>query len=782
MSCVEITVKGLVQGVGYRPYVANLLRREQVNATVRNTGGIVKIEAKLSLQAAEGLVRRLYDFYPEGAKISDISVKKIADKDISGVSIIESDYDTEENVSFLPADLPPCKNCERELRDRAGRRYRYPFISCRVCGPRYSIINRTPYDRVNTTMSVYEPCDKCKKEYSDISDIRYFAQTISCPDCGMKLILNHKNRFLYREEAYCEAVALIKSGFVIAIKDTGGYHFVCDASSEKAVTDLRRLKKREKKPFALVVKDAAALRKLAYVNESEEELLLSSVRPIVLLRAKENNVNISKKVFADSPYVGAMLPSSGLFMMLNDEFDYLVSTSANYQGSPIITSDEDIICFDVPVLYHEREIVTPVDDSIMRVVDGTVQVLRRGRGLVPQPIEIDKSIPSMLALGADLKGSFGYSSGNKIYISQYFGDLINPLNKAKYKMAVNRFGNMLNLKYDRVVCDRHILYASSKYGEELSKQTIKVYHHRAHVYSVLAENKHPDSLAAFSFDGTGYGENGGVYGGEAYFYSYGKLTHAGGLMPVKMTGGDKASVDPFLPLCAYLAGQGNDDEINKAIDEVIRIASSHRQRPVDKAACNIVWAAIKNNINTVENSSMGRLFDAVSLLLGADFYNEYEGQCPISLEYMAVNYLNSHYGYEEITDLLPDDVSEGLCLEIISQDSRPVGDTPGLIRNIIGLMNKGVEKGKLAVLFHVAIAEYVVNMSGLCFKQAGEEPGTVVLSGGCFANRLLLELCINKLKKAGMRVLYNKAVPSGDDGIAAGQLYLAAELYEKNKE
>ncbi len=765
----ELTVKGLVQGIGYRPFVASMLKRLGLYGNVRNTGGIVKICVTAADKAVEDLIHRLYKYYPDGAKIIDISYEVIENKAFDDVKIIESDM--EKSIPLLPADICICEKCSSELRDNNNRRYRYPFISCAACGPRYTIMKRIPYDRVNSTMQEFEMCDKCKKEYLEYGNRRHYAQTISCPDCGPQLYLDRtanssdkvcEKEKLYGEAAFYRAVELLRSEQVVAVKNIGGYHLVCDAFSKKAVKKLRELKKRDKKPFAVMFKNTDAVKAYAYVDSIEEELLNDGKRPVVLLKKLNIATNpLVYEVGMESSFIGAMLPFGGLQLMLSDEFPVLVMTSANISGEPMIISDEEMSAFGVAVLGNNREILTPADDSIVKVVSGKVQIIRRGRGFVPIPLEINDDFGREIyfAAGADLKSAPAFGSGNKIYLSQYLGDLSHKRVRQEYINTKERFKACFNLNESVVVCDRHPLYYSGVEAKEAAqgKKLVSVSHHFAHVAAVMAEHGLDERLIAFSFDGTGFGEDGTVWGGEVFLYDKQKYVRAGHLKSVSISGGDEGARNAKLALASYLfeiKRQMGNEELRKEFGEELY------KRFFDNSEYGLVYAALANGINTVKQSSAGRLFDAVAALSGVCEYNGYEGQCPSELQYAAENYPGNTDEEEIVSLLSPQYVGDSFVL-----------DTPALIKQLLKFKMSGMDNGRLAYYFHKALAQYIVDAS----KKLREENATdkIILSGGVFVNSLFTKLCLEELNKEGFRAYISEKLPAGDDGLAAGQLYMA---------
>ena len=510
--------------------------------------------------------------------------------------IIHSSSDAK--VPFITPDLAACKDCEREFKDKNNRRYKHPFISCINCGPRYTIMKALPYDRENTVMAKFKLCEKCEAEYTAPSDRRCHAQTIACNDCGPTTSMSIN-----------EAARLLKSGEILAIKDIGGYHLACICDN-KIVKRLRKIKGREEKPFAVMFKSVEQIGEYCRVREKEKELLLSPARPIILLeKAKgkpdisaENQVNKNKildfEVCRDSDRIGAFLPCNPIQIMLLDKVSPLIMTSANISGEPIITDDEEIKKFGVPVLSHDREILTPVDDSVVQINADRVQFIRRARGYVPLSIKVNvKARSNILALGGDLKSSFAIMHGEHIYPSQYFGDLEDCDCFEAYKSNINRFCALHNFTPDKTVCDKHPAY----YSSGVAKCDEKYQHHLAHAYSVIAEHGLRGDVLSFVFDGTGYGDDGAIWGGEV-FLNQCRVEH---LEYTKMPAGDEIARNADLCLACY---EGTNELINRAI---------------------------KIGISTVSSSSMGRLFDAVCALLDIKHENTYEGECAIALEQCA---------------------------------------------------------------------------------------------------------------------------------------------------
>jgi hydrogenase maturation protein HypF len=827
MQSYEFTISGLVQGIGYRPFVAEMLSKEGFKGYVQNTGGIVKIYLNLDKGAVPVMVHRLYSNFPEGAQVEKITVEKIPFVEFEDFYIESSGQNNA--IPLLPTDLTICENCRRELLDRGNRRYFYPFISCAACGPRYTIMKRTPYDRENTTQSVYDLCDNCRKEYLSPGNRRHYAQTISCPDCGPQLKLNYNGEFFLKNQALELAIALLKKGEALAVKDVGGYHLVCDATNEAAVRKIRLLKKRENKPFAVMFPDAEAVKSITTINNEDEKLLKSNARPIVLLEMSDElklDRFLAPSVNLSSPYLGAMLPSNGLQVLLLQSFEALVMTSANISGEPIITDDEEIKTLGTQnILYNDRQILTPVDDSIVRVVNGKPSILRRARGYVPEPIELtalkindnlnETNSEVIFAAGADMKASFGFLAGKRAFLSQGFGDFAYERVKKEYNLANTKLQDNFGFKPQLFVIDRHPGYISRKNLAKLAeknKKELKIYeayHHEAHAASVMAEHGLFDEpCVSFIFDGTGYGRNGSIWGGEVFIGALGRFKRVGHLNEVKLSAGDEASKNAGMSFAAFL------DDADMA-EKILAVNNFD----FNFSMYQIVRKAIEADLNTIPSSSMGRLFDAVSFLLGICSQNGYEGQCPCELEYKAVLYANQTCNYKANASQLSVDsvlsehsqkiksnnsyldnwlseawkTSDGNRLRIrnVFLDNEFYADTRLFIKELaaryLELIFKSDKKEEslsktracLAYEFHLALAEWMVEIADYIFEeyaanQAGEKK--IILGGGTFANRLLLKLACEKLEEKGCTVYYNEQVPPGDEGITLGQLALAAAI------
>lgn len=730
----RIFITGIVQGVGFRPCCKKVADELGLSGTVKNLGGYAEIVIRSDNRVTEEFLRRLVSLLPAEARIDSIEETEFEEFNGEGFSIIKSSPSNEFLPEIIP-DIATCESCIYELENKSDRRHLHPFISCTACGPRYSIIKALPYDRESTLMDKFTLCKKCRDEYTDPVGHRLHAQTIACNDCGPKLLWFPTKGI---HSPLLSATACLKNGGVIAVKDIGGYHFVCMPDSVKALEKLRLLKLREQKPFAVMFPNLAMLKEYAAVNEKEEELLASPARPIVLL---EKQKDFEGDVCKDSRFIGAMLPSNPLQHMLAKGLGPLVMTSGNISGEPIITENSTVIkmCEENEyldgVLYHDRDIITSLDDSIYYVLDGTPHLARRGRGVAPASIPVNCGDKTIFAAGGDLKSCFGFYKNGKAVLSQHFGDLEDDGCAAVFEKSAAHISKLFDFKPDITVCDMHPSYFSTGLTQRLyNKESIRVQHHHAHIASVMAEHG-LDRCLGFALDGTGYGTDGSIWGGEALLCEGAEFKRVAHLRTVTMCGGDELSKNAAEALTCFLVAGG-------------KRVPSYALRP-DEAA--IISAAIKMGINTVSSSSCGRLFDAVCCLLGFGSYNHFEGQCAIALENAA------DYAIKQKAVAYP--------LELYYNNG--VLDTVRLVCDIMAAKERGVGVYSLALGFHYALADGFVKIA------RAEKIQKIALSGGTFNNRVLTSYLKKRLQKLGFEVYLNEKVPCGDGGVALGQLYIA---------
>ena len=766
MTIKKYVIKGLVQGIGYRPFVAKQADELNISGWVRNTGGIVTVLACGEEGNLEELYRRLSCDVPTGGFVSSIEVEDSPEADLPfdfGFSIVESNEDQKANLPLIPADISTCDDCQRELFDRNNRRYRHPFISCTICGPRYSIIDRLPYDRDTITMGDFEMCPDCLAEYTGKTDRRRHAQTIACKKCGPSLLLHVISDNVTESgkvdkcvdyyngdesgDEISRAIGLLKAGAILAIKDIGGYHLACDPYNKDSVQALRRLKHRDAKAFAVMFSDVKGIEEYCLVNDKEKELLTSPARPIVLVRQKRD---IKARAFDEgvclsSPDIGAMLPCNPLQIMLVKECGPLIMTSGNGSGDVLETDDdkmkswlvkrclsEEMQGVTVAMLSHNRRILRPMDDSVIKVVLGRQQFIRRARGYVPNPIPVDIS-GEIFAAGGDLKSSFCYIKNGYAYVSQYLGDMESVSCQRFYNNEKLSLERIFGFSPRRIAVDKHPGYFSSATGRKEAEgkgmQVDAIQHHKAHVASVIAEHCLTNKVLGFAFDGTGYGDDGTIWGSEVFVWDgKGDMERVAHLQEVRLIGGDEGAKNCKTILNGMLLSAG--------------------LRPIDDGPeSSIVAAAINNSVNTVTSTSMGRLFDAISALLGICKYNTYEGRAPIELENVAVQ----------------TDVAYPLH---IGED----GSTAELLIDILKAIEDKVDTAALARGFIYAVSDFII---GIAKRQNIKQ---IVLSGGTFLNRVLTERTINLLEADGFEVYMSKELPPGDGGICLGQAFLQSRL------
>jgi len=744
---VTITVLGIVQGVGYRPFVARLAKELSITGTVLNSGGIVRILANGTKEAMDIFIHRLKSQQPCGADVIQIQSERAPEQQFSDFKIIASTQSAQE-TPLIPPDLPMCETCRQELYDPKNRRYRYPFISCVACGPRYSIINTLPYDRATTTMDDFPMCEQCEHEYSG-DDRRQHAQTISCHDCGPQLILQLHDVTYRADDALNRAIELFREGAVLAIKGIGGYQFACSPTNERSVERLRLLKRREKKPFAVMFPTMDMLKEHCVVGKEEENLLLSTARPIILLHKKKNE--FCSVVSGESRFLGAFLAYTPLHQLLTDACGALIMTSGNLTAEPIIIQDREMLKLQSPyldgVLYSLRRIVTPLDDSVARVVCGKPQVIRRSRGYVPLPVLLRQSTQkAVLAMGGDLKSSFCLYQHDRAYLSQYFGDMESYAVSKVYQENLQRMRSILGITPDIIACDLHPNYLSSHMAEKLAllenKKLIHIQHHHAHAASVMAEHD-LQSCIGVAFDGTGYGTDGAVWGGEFLLCKGAEYARRAHLSYVTLCGGDAASKNAVLTANCYLYAIG---------------------KTIEDSEFATVQAAIKHQINTQQSASMGRLFDAVGALIKLKTENSYEGECAIALENAAAKAQENGV------------VPYPLHFSIEYDEFETIIDQTGIFKDICAAVENGGTREAIALGFHQAIAEMVLEVCVDIRLKSGEN--TVTLSGGVFSNLLLIQDCTARLQKAGFQVYLNSAVPTNDGGICLGQAWICGQMKE----
>ena len=810
----KMTVTGLVQGIGFRPFIAELAEEYHLSGQVKNLGGVVEIIFSGNDRAVDGVLQRLREMDKTkelpGCRIDSMELEEL-DMGKQESSLLESFRIVESNTGrevkrFLPTDLPTCDRCVAEMHDASNRRYRYPFISCTACGPRFSIQKQVPYDRETITMDDFKMCAECYDEYTEKGNIRRHAQTIACKDCGPKLtyVSYEEETKQYRETAGEEeslslAIHALKQGKIGAIKDIGGYHFALLPTNAEAAMRLRKFKHRDKKPFAVMFPDMDSIREYCKVCKEEEELLLSQARPIVLLEKIKDFV---PEICGESDRIGALLPCNPLQILLLEETGPLVMTSGNKGGEPIIIDEEEMkqhlggqgIDF---MLTHDREILTPLDDSIYQVArwgnEIHPQLIRRARGLVPDPITLKRKLKKdIFAAGGDLKASFALGREELVYMSQYFGDLDEVRCMDSRKRGRKRMEELLEVHPKSVIADMHPRYVSVEEARQEAEnlkgrpddgRTIKqIQHHHAHIASVMAEQGLEGKILGIACDGTGYGTDGTIWGSEFLLCEEDKMQRVGHLSSVKLLGGDAGAKQADMTLFSYMMeAKECGYDVEEFFDTFIADAQEEKRAQLT-SNYHLQGMAWKQNINTAYSSSMGRLFDAVAALLDICHENSYEGLCAIQLEQAAhkgktmlaehsdcAEYSGST-GHDESAEKR-DVIDNILSISCNIRDGIWQADGVKLLVDLYHLKSK-YPKEVLAYLFHHAISEAMVEIAEQISKECDNMKG-VALSGGSFVNRILLQEVMCGLKERGMNVYINEKVPCQDGGIALGQSWLA---------
>ncbi len=744
MKRLHIEIFGCVQGIGFRPFVFRLAKYLNLKGYVRNTryGAEIEVEGP----GIGAFIERLKQELPPGGIILELRVKQLEPKGYRDFCIEKSSR-TSMDYTVLPPDAAMCEECEREMFDSNNRRYLYPFTNCTACGARFSIINTHPYDRDRTTMAAFPMCSSCLKEYSDPTNRRFHAQTISCPECGPSFTLyDNQGKVLPCEDPVKEAAQLIEKGRIVAIKGMGGFHLACSALDEAAVERLRKRKRREGKPFAIMVPDRGWLEKICKLNGVSLQLLRSRQAPIVLLEKKET-FPIALSVAPENRYFGVMLPYSGVHkLLLRYTGIPLVMTSGNFSQEPIIFDEREAFQRLSGVadffLVHNRKIVSPVDDSIVQIVRGKPVVLRRARGYVPLPFVLPEESPAkILAVGGDLKSTFCMLRENYAFLSQHIGDLEDLPSQERFHLLLKHFESLLNFSPDLVVHDLHPDYFSTRIAKSMGLPSTALQHHKCHIASVAAEFQLREEVIGFAFDGTGYGEDGRVWGGEVFFGKPHRLSRVGKLRDFVLLTSEKAMREPWRVALSLLLEIGVEPE---------SLGWAYAFNP---SRIEILKRAYSAKLNSPLSSSMGRLFDAVSSLLGLKHFNTFEAEAAMALE-AAASRTEQSYDFK-----------------IEEEGGLFIMDWKELILQILADIKRGKPTEEIAGKFHNAVAEAVVGVAEKLREATGVN--RVILSGGVFQNKLLSERILELLDERAFKLYFPSQVPPNDGGISLGQAYTA---------
>ncbi len=744
MQGLRVHITGIVQGVGFRPFVYNLATRLDLKGWVKNTSAGVEIEVDGNQDVLDLFVKTLRDEAPSLSRIDDLS----ASPQPAG--------------AFQPIspDVSVCPDCLREMLDPNDRRYRYPFINCTNCGPRFTIIKDIPYDRPKTTMADFPMCVDCQREYEDPTNRRFHAQPVACSVCGPHIWLESRNtQHATNEDAITETRRLLAEGKILAIKGLGGFHLACDATNVQAVTELRNRKLRVDKPFALMMPDLETIELHCFVSDAERDLLQSTARPIVLLKRKPES-NIVEEVSPKQDWLGVMLPYTPLHYLLftnyHSLFTALVMTSGNLSEEPIATDNDDarkrLSKLADAFLMHNRDIHIRCDDSVVRVLPSTFNVkrstypIRRSRGYAPFPVKLPFDVPQILAAGSELKNTFCITNGNYAFLSHHIGDMENYETLQSFEQGVEHFEKLFRVKPEAIACDLHPNYLATRYALERAERegipTIAVQHHHAHIAACMAEHGLDGSrpVIGLSFDGTGYGDDGAIWGGEILIADYKSYQRAFHLEYFPLPGGDAAIKKPARTALALLWSVGL--EWDERLDSVAEFCAQDQ---------TILRAQLERKINTPMTSSMGRLFDAAAALAGVRQKVNYEGQAAIEFEALADEAEDGIYSF----GLNQDRVETRTMLE-------------ALVKDVMG----GVSPSKISAKFHNGLA----NMAREACRKIKSETGIneVALSGGVWQNMTLLQKTVQLLEADGFKIYIHHEVPTNDGGLSLGQAMIAA--------
>ncbi|MGC8616592.1 MAG: carbamoyltransferase HypF [Desulfurella sp.] len=731
MFAIKAKVYGIVQGVGFRPALYNALKK--YTGWVRNSSCCVEIyiESAKPIDIKKIIIKNK----PQNAFIKSIdsSIHKIKKSAYKSFIIKYSQQNTQKNINITP-DWGICKKCEQELFDSSNRRFLHPLITCTDCGPRFSIAKDGLFDRNNTTMNAFKMCKMCATEYSDSSNRRFHAQTISCKECGPKYFyVKNKQVELKDIKAVKKAAFDLENSKVGLLKGIGGYHLICNAFDEYAVEKIKHIKKREEKPFAVIAKNIETAKKLAYLSKKEIEILNSHIKPIVLAKYKDERL---KFVNLKSPFVGLMLAYAPIHLLLFyfSNLECIVATSANLSEFSLIYKDRDAVNFDGVdfVLLHNRKIIRPIEDSIVHFSLNKQIIFRYARGYAPSPFYLKGVKPNILALGADMKNNIAISLKDTVILSQYTPDLSNYENYEQFNKKVNDFLSFFDIKkVDMAICDRHPNYLSSNYARQIFANVFEVQHHKAHFASVLMEHNHRGDCIGIVLDGTGFGDDGNIWGGEFFVKMDKTIKRIGHIKNMKLYFGEKAIKEPYRIAASYIYDITDDIEYVKSLfsdyTDVIEL--------MPKMPYSIT-------------SSAGRLFDAVSALLNIKHKNTFEAQSAMLLEYEAKKHKTSKILDYKIDNFV---VDFSMTLKTIAKR-----------RDLVS-----------ARLFHNTFVEAIYENTMSISKLTGIK--VVALSGGVFQNDIVFSLLYKKLAKAGLNVLFNSRFPINDGGVAVGQIYIAKE-------
>jgi hydrogenase maturation protein HypF len=737
---LRVAIRGAVQGVGFRPFVFHLADEMHLAGWVNNSPQGVNIEAEGQPEELQAFLLRLEKEKPAHSFIQSLEPSWLDPVGYKNFEIRQSELSGKKAALVLP-DIATCGECVRELFDAGNRRYRYPFINCTHCGPRFSIILNLPYDRTNTTMGRFRMCARCLQEYGDPSDRRFHAQPNACPNCGPQIYLwDDKGRMLAdKEEALNQAVASIRSGKIVALKGIGGFQLLTDARNAEAVRRLRQRKHREGKPFALMYPNLDEARRDCAVSPLEERLLVSSEAPIVLLE-RLGTAAADDAIAPRNPYLGVMLPYSPLHHLIMADLQApVVATSGNLSDEPICIDEQEALerlrgIADV-WLVHDRPIARHVDDSVGRVLMDRELVIRRARGYAPLPVTLQEETPPLLSVGAHLKNSIAMATGKEVFISQHIGDLETAAALDAFQRVISDFETLYQAVPETVACDMHPQYLSSQFARRLGQPVVEVQHHYAHALSCMTENELTAPVLAVSWDGTGYGLDGTIWGGEFLRIDENGFERFSHLRAFALPGGEKAVKEPRRTAMGLLY---------EIFGEKMFAMDLAPLKGLDQEKRSILNTMLRNGVNSPRTSSAGRLFDAIASLAGLRQEVSFEGQAAMELEFAAAKiHTGESYPVRKSEDGI---------------------DWEPMVRAILEELALEATVNEIAAKFHNTLVEAIVQVAHDCGLEK------VILSGGCFQNRRLSERAVLRLRREGFHPYWHQRIPPNDGGIALGQV------------
>ena len=761
----RIRVYGIVQGVGFRPTVSRHAVSNGIRGNVCNKGPYVEIYAQDSGAQVDGFLKDLEERPPKRAAILKINTEDIPAENapqFGTFDIIESEKTKGE--IFVSPDIAICDECKEEMYNSKDRRYLHPFINCTCCGPRMTILDSLPYDRERTSMKEFPMCPDCAEEYDDPKTRRYDAQPVCCNACGPEVYLIGRGK--RGRDAITYTRKVIHDGGIVAIKGIGGFHLCCDATNEETVSRLRMLKHRPAKPFAVMAKDETVVKRECIVTPEQEQILTGHQKPILLLDRRSNGgqkEKLAPSVAPGNPKVGVMLPYAPVQLLLfqyDDGIempDLLVMTSGNTSGAPICRDDEEAITelshLCDAILSHNRKIRIRADDTVMDFYKNEPYMIRRSRGYAPLPFMTSTDWKGqVLAVGGELKNTFCIGVDSRFYPSPYVGDLEDLRTVKALQETIHRFQTLLEVEPQVVVCDLHPKYNSTVVAENLGFPMLQVQHHYAHVLSCMTENDCQEPVIGVSFDGTGYGTDGTIWGGEILLADYQDFTRFGSITPFLQIGGDASAKEGWRIAVSMIYGYTKNREKAWEIIEKLGLCSEQESK--------VQFTMADRKINAVMSTSAGRLFDAVSAILGIRRQSSFEGEASTALQFAAEE-------FEQKGKLNGNEIWDNVQPVILGLEGRCILNTEALVKQIVEAKLQGTDSGELAYLFHQTLAEQVVAACIEARKSSGRNK--TALSGGVFQNRLLLHLTEERLGQEGFEVLRHHMIPPNDGGIAIGQ-------------